>query len=849
MRKSIKSPRNVMGRAAATDLASVLMNGFAKEASQAHGMHGLLGLHCAGAAMQEKSVYDWGQSPNLAPSIKRANPLSWIAASAFFGAVGAWLGLALVWRPLPWLPGPLGSLVVHAGYVAELSFHAVFPAFFGTDAREYLAWLTQRSDSERNALIWRTAFGLWCFLMPWVFLADGYLRGRDGLIYLRGSMRLAGKAAVGEINRKLAARVKRRPDHEIAPGVPYPADMWTRHVLLVGGVGSGKSTAMRPLIDKVVSAGEQLILFDPKSEFTMGFGGPELIAPWDARSLSWDIARDMRNLLDMRRFAATMIKESQDPMWSNASRQLLVGLMIYLKNTRKNDWGWMELKDLISLPQANLLEIMRRWHPEAERAVEKASVTTAGILINLASFCSSIFDLAEAWGAVPANRRVSFVDWIQGRSAFKQIILQGHGAYAELTRSYVEGIVGVVSAMVNSVEMADDPLRKIWFIADEFGQMGKIPVRPLFEVGRSRGVRCVVACQDFAQLEEIHGAQMVRALVGMCGTLLVGQVMQGETAEQLCKAFGAREVERTNLSSSSSGGSGSGAGSGGSTTLSYNRDEVPLYKPSELTSRLGLTEDGLGVVLLLFTGGNAYELNWPLYEIRQERVPHVPAPWTYGGGADWGNAGLAMADEAARVADATPKPEQTDQKSGEDGLAVDAKTILLAPSQATEVQAPQAFWELPMEKVEPEQSLLMPGDGAKITPDGGLEVEEPMADAIQIASNIARHDPVRLLGVAKSAARSAPTLEQATAPKEAIVVQTLAVTALEEVAEPGGEPVFDAVAELAAMKLGLHPIGIAIEVLSALESSTASTISTPPKQRVHMGNAQRVPPMTGQHHT
>lgn len=223
-------------------------------------------------------------------------------------------------------------------------------------------------------------------------------------------------------------------------------------------------------------------------------------------------------------------------------------------------------------------------------------------------------------------RRVSFVEWIQGRSKFKQIILQGHGAYAELTKSYVEGIVGVVSAMVNSVEMTDDPDRKIWFIADEFAQMGKMPVRPLFEVGRSRGVRCVVACQDFAQLEEIHGAPMVKALVGMCGTLLVGQIMQGETAEQLCKAFGSREVERRNTPLSGSGTAGAS---------SFSREEVPLYKPSELTSRLGLAEDGSGVVLLLFTGGRAYELRWPIYKMRSERPPHVPAPWTLGGGAAW----------------------------------------------------------------------------------------------------------------------------------------------------------------------------------------------------------------------
>lgn len=577
--------------------------------------------------MEERTVYDWGQAPPLAPSIKRVDPLGWIAASAVAGVVLALLALLLAWRPIPGLAMPPELLSEHLPYWLKLAAHAVSQAFFPVEARFYGKFFGGLEEAQREGLLRRVEFAAIAFFLPAILLAKPFLRPRDGLIHLRGSSRHSGPDATKRLVAVLHERVKRRPDHEIAPGVVYPADMFTRHVLVVGGTGSGKSTALKGLIDKIVASGEQMLLFDPKSEFTVGFARPALIAPWDKRSLSWDIARDMRNPLDMRRFAAAMIRESQDPMWSNASRQLLVGLMIYLRGTREFDWGWLELRELISQPQAQLLAIMKDWHPEAIRAVEKASVTTAGILINLSSFCSTIFDLAEAWGEVPANRRISFVDWTQGRSKFKQIILQGHGAYSELTKSYVEGIVGIVSAIVNSVEMEDDPKRKIWFVADEFAQMGKIPVRPLFEVGRSRGVRCVVACQDFAQLEELYGASMVKAFIGMCGTLLVGQMMQGETAEQLCKAFGAREVERANMSSSYGG---AGGGPNRSTTLSFNRDEVALYKPSELSSRLGLTPDGKGVVLILFTGGQAYELYWPHYQIRRERLAHVPAPWTSG---------------------------------------------------------------------------------------------------------------------------------------------------------------------------------------------------------------------------
>ena len=576
--------------------------------------------------MEDRTVYDWGQAPTLAPSIKRVNPMGWVAASLIMGLLLGFIALAILWRPMFGVPPPPGSLAEHAGYWGKGLIHLLFRPAFVDEALFYTKALGGWDQSQRNQLIWRAAVAVWFFMLPWIYLAAPFLRPRDGLIHLRGSTRLAGKDAIAHLNHVLKSRVERRPDHEIAPGIAYPADLWTRHVLVVGGTGSGKSTAIKPLIQKIAASGEQMLLFDPKSEFTENFPQPEIIAPWDRRSLAWDIARDMRNPLDMRRFAATMIRESQDPMWSNASRQLLVGLMIYLQATRGYEWGWLELSEMVSQPQTQLLSIMKVWHPEAVRSVEKASVTTSGILINLASFCSAIFDLAEAWGSVPKERRISFVEWSQGKSKFPQIILQGHGAYAELTKSYAEGIVGIFSAMVNSVEMRDNPNNKIWFIADEFAQLGKVPVRPLFEVGRSRGVRCVVACQDFAQLEEIYGAPMVKALIGMSGTMLIGQIMQGETAEQLCKAFGAREVERANMSASSGGGSGPNR----STTLSFNRDEVALYKPSELSSRLGMTPDGTGMTLLLFTGGQAFELVWPMYPNKFARNGHEPAPWTLG---------------------------------------------------------------------------------------------------------------------------------------------------------------------------------------------------------------------------
>ncbi|RDV00141.1 DUF87 domain-containing protein [Trinickia dinghuensis] len=518
------------------------------------------------------------------------------------------------------MPAPTGGLAEHAGYWAKLAAHQLAPSICAGSSARYVRWWDGLETATRVGIELRLGLSAIAALAPFGLFAKPYLKARDQFLFVRGAKRHEGKEATRRL-RALSRRVAaRQPEPNLAPKVPWPSSLWARHTLMVGGVGSGKSTALRPLVRDIVKANEQLFLFDPKGEFTAAFKRPVVIAPWDGRSHAWDIARDLRNVADMRRFASSTIKDSKDPMWANAARQLLVGLLVHLRRTRGTAWGWRELSDLVSLPQPAMLSIMSACHREAIRAVEEASVTTKGVLINLSAFCSPIHDLAEAWGDTPPKRRVSVVAWARGAEP-RQLILQGHAGYGELTRCYVEGMTEVFATLINSVEFDDNLSRKIWFVADEFPQAGKLPVRSLFEVGRSRGVRCVVVCQDFAQLVGVYDENFVQALLSMCGTMIVGQVMPGETAERLCKVFGSREVERPNVSETQSA-------QPGSSTLSYSREEIALYNPSELASRLGLTADGRGVRMIVFVGGETHEIVWPICALPIVRPSHVPADWT-----------------------------------------------------------------------------------------------------------------------------------------------------------------------------------------------------------------------------
>lgn len=576
----------------------------------------------------EKSVSDWGAGNPMAPSRKKIQPTSWLMTSAVGGALTFAGVMALMWRDLPALPVPAGDFSTHLGYAIKSLWHCAWPQAYEREAATFAAHIKQFTAVHGTGpLATRLFVASFASLAPAVFSYKSFMFPQDGLLHVRGAQRFTGKDAAKRLKRKLGRDVKLAPDHELAPGIAYPVSMWTRHVLVVGGVGSGKSTFLRPLIERVIAADEKALIFDPKGEFTAAHTEPVLLAPWDARSYAWDIAADLRNKGDMRRFATSIIKEGTDPMWANAARQILVGFLCFLQATYGALWSWKDLRDMLALPQEEVAPIMARFNPEALRAVERASVTTTGILINLAAFCATIFDLATAWADVPPDRRVSFVRWVKDPSYQKQVILQGHGAYPEITKGFTEGVIGVIAALVNSVEVEDSRTAKFWLIADEFPQLGNVPVRALFEVGRSRGVRCVIACQDLAQVESVYGKEQVKALTAMCGTLIIGQIGAGETAESLAKVLGSREVERENVSASFNAGSTTG---GKSTTITYNRDELAIYKPSELMSRLGPSITPGGVVMCVALGGDAYELYWPFVDMPKKRAASVPATWTKG---------------------------------------------------------------------------------------------------------------------------------------------------------------------------------------------------------------------------
>ena len=465
----------------------------------------------------------------------------------------------------------------------------------------YPAWTAHFSDH----VVWSVGGGV---------LAGGvaaYGAGRP-LPYerhIRGRQLVENRKAHNAATKSERSAIKRTGQGiHIHPAIPISMERETNHFAIVGSPGGGKTTVIMPMAVQAAERGDKVILFDNKAYFTERL--PQrfiLIAPWDTRSVQWAVYKDCVSGAEARELAARLILESHDPMWSNAARLVLTGLIVHLQQQGK-PWGWRDLSVLLNLPIEGLQEIIETAYPEAWRSVEIASRTTQSILITLASYMAQIHDMARVWGN--AEGGFSVTEWLRDDyDGARVIVMQGNKKFQEMQNSIVNGMLSMAGAHINSPAMNDSTERRIWLFLDEAPQLKKADWIPdIVAVGRSKGVRVVLGIQDIAQLREIYGRDQAESWTSMIGTYIFTKIGGNDTARWISETIGVREVERFEQSTNSSSfGSGN---RNQQRTHSYRRAEDRVVKPDELQTLLGPTKKGVRGLLHL---GDKYEylLVWP----------------------------------------------------------------------------------------------------------------------------------------------------------------------------------------------------------------------------------------------
>jgi hypothetical protein len=411
------------------------------------------------------------------------------------------------------------------------------------------------------------------------------------------------------------------------PGVRISRERESRHLLVVGATGTGKTQVINYLMRSALDAGDAAIVYDFKGDLTSSYLDDEaaLLAPWDARGWALAVARDITSPEHARTLAEALMPDiGSEAMWVSASRIIATAVFRSCMARKPGTWTFADALDRFNSSEESLCALVREFAPEGLRLVEDArSRTTQSILITLAAHLSPIESLNKAWEGIPPERTLSVGEWLETGSP-RVVILQGNGQLLPLAVASQDAVFRVLLAAVASPTLSESRDRRRWIFGDEFLQLGKLAqLVPLLQVARSKGVRFVLAAQDVPGVRSVYGPDGADAILGTAGTTIVTGTHCAVTREWASRLAGTETIERLETSRSFARG-------GNSESERWTETTRPLVRPEDITARLGQVRRGKSMVtraLVVGARSTVGLLDWPRFELPHVTASHIPAPW------------------------------------------------------------------------------------------------------------------------------------------------------------------------------------------------------------------------------
>lgn len=528
------------------------------------------------------------------------------------------------------------------------------------------------------AVMGRRGWGAWAWLgsHPWIavrLLLLGVISGAiSGWVFvitakpmsrvrhIEGDRLLEG----AEAERAARKGSDPKPWAFLHPFLGLAKERYTRHGLISGGVGKGKTQILWPLIEQIaIKKNRKAVIYDVKGDYTAAMPDALLLAPADARSAYWDIAADIRTPEAAETLAQSLIPSKDGEFWGPASRAIVVGVLISLIYERQHEgkpWGWRSLADrLIASDPYELHDLMATYYSPGLRLLADPSSTTAlNVLQTIAAHTRIIEQLAVAWGNGEGRHGFSFRRWAHdGYKGPRQVILQA-GKDRELTSKSIAAMLNTLIPHVINPSLKDaEQARTLAFFIDEFTSLGRIDeIGSLIDKGRSKGCCVWLGFQAIEQVKERYSPNFASALMSMVGTHVVCGISMGETQTFIANLFGKRRVAITSFSQS--------PGAPGP-SISQHEETRPVVLPSQLGA-LGVMKKAKGHIVqaIVKTSGisDPLLLEFPVKSLPKLRPEFVPAEWTKGVPKQAKRNVAPLDASGARLNHGTPKPEQDQPK-------------------------------------------------------------------------------------------------------------------------------------------------------------------------------------------
>ena len=436
-----------------------------------------------------------------------------------------------------------------------------------------------------------------------------WLAGRD----MADRNRLSVQRGTRVVSRGLSPSVRSIGQQLTLAGQAVAFESETKHFKIIGTTGTGKSTAIRELLDGALRRGDRAVFADPDGGYLRDFynadRGDVILNPFDQRSLCWDLYAELCAPYDYDQMARSLIPEagSGDQQWNQYARVFFSALL-----ARTHEGGLRDLQELLRLCRSAPIEELAvllegsMAQPFLQSGNERMFASVRTVLVSV---------LAP----------LAYIHQQNARGfSIRRFVRDGRGVlFLPYQADQIASLRSLISTWMRlaifEAMSAGEADHRLWFVVDELDALGSIDgLKDALARLRKFGGRCVLGFQSIAQVSATYGHHAAQTIVENCGNSLILRCSaseQGGTARFAARLIGEREVLREQVSKSRPMGWLKGAHR--SESRSLQRSVEPAVLPSELEQ----LPDLVGYLKLASTP------EWTLVRCQMPSTHHAPAKY------------------------------------------------------------------------------------------------------------------------------------------------------------------------------------------------------------------------------
>jgi type IV conjugative transfer system coupling protein TraD len=328
--------------------------------------------------------------------------------------------------------------------------------------------------------------------------------------------------------------------------LPLVRNKETAHMLFAGMSGTGKSTAIKNLLNQVRQKSQNAIIVDLTGDYVNLFYNPEtdfILNPTDDRSAYWNLWEETSTKESLSVVTSALFSgdnATADKFWSESAKLVFENA---ITNTDVRDY--QKLYQLLAITDLDKLHEELNGTASASLISPKNDKTAFSIRSTLVTYTDWLTYLK------PQNEHqenFSIKNWmskIDQEQSCSWLFLTAAPNQRKLLEPLLRIWMDV--ALSNLMNLQPSRERRVWFVMDEMPALGKLPsLSTMLAESRKYGGCVVSGIQSISQLYEIYGHHGANSTIDGFATKIFFRVAGIENSAKISKLFGTKEKEEIN---------------------------------------------------------------------------------------------------------------------------------------------------------------------------------------------------------------------------------------------------------------------------------------------------------------